>query len=360
MLRRLAAFTIIFLLSSPYLFAQPLSAYVDIQNQVMVWDNGLIHKVDYLAPQSMKIGRIAIPYVDNSSSFKVYYKGGVKTITQGLVNGYDVSDCLVSYLISKALYVFDRGNTKLLAGLCTTFSLADSLVMFLDDRSNEYKVYYNGQTYVIESFIPDSVLSAIKVTDNIVAYKNYANQFRIFYHGNIIPQEDYYVRSFDAGRNTVAYVDPNRQFKIFHNGQTFLAEDYPPQSFFAGDDLVAYVSNDGYFKIFYGDSIRTVGFFNPTYQVGDNIVAYKDPSGYLKAFYKGNITELESYYPNNLTIQYNSLAYIDATNTLKLFSDGETYEVTNASLDNWQLNYDVIKYQIGQNMFKVFYKGQEY
>src|SRR6202044_903377 len=123
---------------------------------------------------------------------------------------------------------------------------------------SEYRVYYNGQISTIESFVPDSVLSNIKVASNIVAFDNFANQFRIFWRSMLIPQEEYPVGSFDAGKNTVAYVDADRKFKIFHNGQTFMIDDFPPMSFKAGDDMVAYISNDGYFKIFYGDSVRTI------------------------------------------------------------------------------------------------------
>jgi len=341
--------------------AQPLSAYVDIQNQVMVWDKGIIRKVDYLSPLSMQIGRVAIPYIDNSNSFKIYYNGGVKTVNQGFTNVYSVSDDLVMFLNARTLNVFDRGTVKLLSGNCSVYALGDSVILYLDGVHNDYRVYYNGQPYVIEGFIPDSVLPSVKTSDNIVAYNNFANQFRIFFHGGIIAQEEYPVNGFDVGRNTVAYVDANRQFKIFHNGHTFMTEEYPPQYYYAGDDLVAYVSSDGYFKIFYNDSVRNIGFFKPqSIQVGDYIVAYRDPSGYLKVFYKGDITELESYYPTGMVIQYNSLAYVNAANTLRLFTEGEVYDVTNADLQSWELHYDVLKYQIGQNMFKIFYKGTEY
>src|SRR6185503_2665606 len=174
--------------------------------------------------------------------------------------------------------------TKLLTGICDQYMLGDSVLLYLDDIKNEYDVYYNGHVYTIESFIPDSTLPSVKVSDNIVAYNNFANQFHIFYHGVIISQEDYPVNGFDVGRNTVAYVDNNNQFKIFHNGQTFLIDDYPPTSYAVGDNLVAFVSRDGYFKVFYADSLHTLGFFDPTYRVGDNVLAYKDPSGYFKIF----------------------------------------------------------------------------
>lgn len=340
--------------------AQPLAAYVDIQNQLMVWDRGFIHKVDFMPPTSMKIGRTCIPYLDNSRSFKIYYNGSVRSMNAGFTNAYFVTDNLVGYLNQKSLNVFDRGVNKNLTGVCDQYFIADSLVLFLDSYKGEYRAYYNGQTYTVESYIPDSTLSRLKISDNVIAFDNFANLFKIFYHGALISQEEYPVASFDAGRNTVAYVDIDHKFKIFHNGQTYMIDDYAPLSYKVGDNMVAYVSGDGYFKVFYADSIHTIGFMNPTYQVADNILAYKDPGGTFKIFYKGDVTEMENYYPTSYTIQYNSVAYINTSNTLRLFTEGEVYDVTNADLSNWSLNYDVITYQIGEGIFKVFYKGQEY
>ncbi len=340
--------------------AQPLAAYTDNQNQVMVWDRGMVRKIDYMQPTLMKTGRTAIPYLDNSRTFKIYYGGGVRTGSNDIVNSFFVTDNLVAYLCQKSLNIFDRGVTKNLTGVCDQYFIGDSLVLFLDSYKGSYRAYYNGQFYNIETYFSDSVLSNIKVSDNIIAYDNFANQFKIFYHGSVFMQEDYQVISFDAGRNTVAYVDNDRKFKIFHNGKTILADEMTPISYKVGDDLVAFISSDRYFKIFYDDSIRTIGTFHPSYQVADNIVAFKDAVGMFKIFYKGETTEMENYMPANLTIQYNSVAYINSANTLRLFSEGEAYDVTNADIASWQLNYDVISYQIGQGIFKVFYKGTEY
>ena len=337
-----------------------MAAYVDMQNEVMVWDKGMIHKIDFMQPTSMKIGRIAIPYLDNSRSFKIYYGGGVKSLNIGFTNSFFATDNLVAYLNQKSLNVFDKGVSKNLTGVCDQYFIGDSVILFLDSYKGEYKAYYNGTIFSIETYFADSTLSTLKVSDNIIAYNNFANQFRIFFHGKKIAQEEYQVMNFDAGRNTVAYVDNDRKFKIFHNGKTFPIDDLAPQSYKAGDDFVAYVSNDGYFKVFYADSIRSIGFFKPDYQVGDNILAYKDPSGMFEVFYKGSITEMDNYMPSNMTIQYNSLAYLNQANELRLFTEGEIYEVTNADLSGWQLNYDVISYSIGQGIYKVYYKGTDY
>jgi len=360
MLRKPAFLLACFLLSFSYAIAQPLTTFTNIQNQMMVWDNGMIRKIDYLQPIQTKVGRVAIPYIDNSRSFKIYYGGGVKTINIGFTNSFLVSDDLVTFMNANSLNVFDRGTVKNLSGMCQQFYMGDSLVLFFDGIRSEYKAYYNGSIYPIENFLAGAPIDVIKVSDNIAAYINYANQFHLFYHGNIIQQDEYQVNSFDVGRNTVAYVDINNQFRIFHDGKTRKVDDFKPASYVAGDNLVAFVGSDNHFKIFYNDSVYNIGFFTPTYQVGDNIVAYEDPSGYFKVFYKGDIITLESYYPDNFKIKYNSLAYVNRTNTLRMFSEGEIYDVTTADLVNWDLFYDVVQYQIGQNIFRIFYKGTEY
>lgn len=340
--------------------AQPLAAYVNLQNQVMVWDNGMLRKVDYLLPLEMKTGRTCIPYIDNSRSFKIYYGGGVKPINVGFTREFHVTDNIVTYMNASSLNVFEKGAIKNLSTIVDQYYVGDSVVLFHDNLRRDYKAYYNGNLYPIENFLAGTAVDAVKVSDNIIAYTNYANQFRIFFHGQLIQQEDYPVSNFSVGRNTVAYVDMNRTFKVFHNGRTTTIEDFPPDNFMVGDNVVAYTSNDGYFKVFYEDSVRVLGFFRPKYKVGDYVVAYQDGSGYFRTFYKGEITNLESYYPQDYSVQYNSVAYVNQAGMLRFFSEGELYDVTNAQVENWELNYDVIKYQIGASLFKIYYRGEEY
>lgn len=345
----------------PLLSIAQLSAYVNMQNQVMVWDKGLIRKIDYLPPLEVKVGRTAIPYIDNARSFKIYYGGGMKVINAGFTNEIKVSDNLVAFKNNTALSVFDKGKITQLSTFVEQYYLGDSVLLFFDGIRSEYKAYYNGDVYPIEGFLAGNPLEVVKVTDNIAAYDNYANQFRIFYGGQIIAQEEYAVNSFEVGRSTVGYIDINRRFKIFNKGETYIVEDFPPNSYQVGDNVVAYVSNDGYFKVFYDNSIESIGFFEPSdYRVIDNMVCYRDQSGYFKVFYKGKIYTLESYYPDKYQVQYNSIAYVNRIGMLRLFTEGEIYDVTNAQLEDWQLTYDVIKYQVGKNMFRIYYKGMEY
>lgn len=357
--------------------AQPLSAYVNFQNQFMTWDNGIERKIEYLIPVHYRIGRVAIPYLDNTRSFKIYSKGGVQLINQGFTTDFFPTDNLVAYRNNNALFVWENGTSTRLSSYMSNFLVGDSVVMFFDNVRSIYQAYYNGNIYEIESFlgarsnlwsdtnivdmgqsIADGQLPSVKVSDNIGAFVTYANRFKVFYHGEIQELEPYLINNFDVGRNTVAYVDINRAFKVFHDNVVVEVEAFPPTNYKAGDNLVAYVSNDGYFKIFYNGEVATIGYFNPQYRVGDNVVAFMDGSGYFKVFYKGKIYTLDTYFPENMRLQYNSLAYVNRSGILRMFSDGKMHDVTSATTADWRLDYDVLQYRFGPSMYKIFYNGK--
>lgn len=356
---RFPVFAFLFFLLALPVVAQPLSAFVNMQRQFQVWDRGMLRNADYLPPVEYKIGRTAIPFLDNTRAFKIYYGGGAQKINDGFTNQFFATDNLVAYLNAKSLNVFDRGTIKNLTTLTDRYLIGDSVVFFKDGIRDEYKIYYDGQVYPAENFLAQDAVSGAQVSDNMVAYVNFANQFRIFYGGALLRQEEYAVQSFGVGRNTVAYVDANRRFRAFHSGNTFTLDEYAPKSYTVGDDLVAFVTNDGYFKVFYDDSVRTIGFFQPDYQVGDHVVAYQDPGGYLKVFYKGEVYTIDTYYPEKMSISYNSLVYVDRTRALRMFYDGEIYDVGSGS-DEWQLQYDVLRYAAVPGVYRVFWKGQDY
>jgi hypothetical protein len=377
--RFIALFIFLFCVSGMKASAQ-LSAYTNFQNLFMAWDNGMIRQIEFLPPVSYKIGRNAIPYLDNSRNFKIYSNGGSKKVNDGFTSNYQVTDNLITFQNAKALNVWDNGKITNLSKYCEQFFVADSLVLFFEGVQKEFKAYYNGQIFPIENFlastnttnlfdttavssdldIASGQLPSIQVSDNIAAYVNYADQFRIFYQGHIWEQESNLVTSFSVGRDNVAYVDINKAFKIFQNGKTTTVDNFQPYSYAAGDDIVAFVGYDNYFKIFYQDSVYTIGYFQPEFKVKDNMVAFQDASGYFKVFYKGQLYTLESYYPTSYKMGYNSVAYQNRSSVLRLFTAGDIYDVTTSDISEWRLDYDVLQYRFGSNMYKVFYKGQTY
>lgn len=359
-----------------------LASYTTMQNEVMVWDNGFIRKIDYLRPLKVKVGRVAMAYLDNSNNFKIYYNGGTTEINRGFTNNFQVTDYLVSYQNATALYAWEKGKSTLLTRSFGEFYTGDSIIVYFDDLKKSYNAYYNGRVTELEGFlagtnlntifqveesalvssrdIAQGQLSQILVSDNIVAYLNYANQFKCFYRGLVWDLEDFGVESFAVGRNTVAYVDNNSHFKIYHAGSSNVYDNFRPSVYAVGDDVVAFVGSDSRFKIYYNDSVYDIGNIEPEFKVKDNIVAFRNARGYFAVFHKGRIYEIENFIPKDVTIHYNSLVYVNRANMLRMFTDGKTYDIVNADVPWWEMQFDVFTYRFGSNLFKVFYKGETY
>ena len=359
--------TALLLLIMPSLigWSQPFSAFTNIRQEFYVFDNGAVNRIESMAPINYKVGRSSVAYLDNARNFKIYRDGTITPITDLFTTQFEVSDNLILYRSAKMISVVDGTDVVLLSRLCDRYALGDSVVLFYDINNSSFDGYYNGKITQLESFLSlnntDFTFdSTVKVSDNIGAYINYNDQFKVFYNNEVETLENQAVTSFKVGRNTVAYVDINNQFKIFHKGHTYTVDPFTPNSYMVGDDVVAFHSNDGNFKIFYNGNLYTIGYYNPSYKVTDRVVAFADPNGYFKAFYEGEQFMLDNYYPTKITAGYNSIAYVNQSNILRFFSKGKIYDVTSMTLEDMRLDYDVLQYKVGFNSFKLFYNGEYY
>ncbi len=340
--------------------AQSLAAYTDYKNYFFAFDNGPNIQLESQPITSYKIGGNAIAYVNGVDNFRAYYKGDSYDLLSISPARYDACDNYVVFYRDMILNVFDNGKRTLLSGNTTSYAVGDSMVAFYDLNSAYLRAYYNGQTQDIEGVYgvdPDSV--KFKVGDNILAYINSANQFKIYYHERILNLESYAPTTFKVGKNIVAYLDAYTQaFKIFYSGMNYTVESNAPISFIAGDDMVAYVSNTGDFKVFYQGQLLKIASFTPSfYDVTDNVLIYFDGK-YFTAFYKGKITTLETYLPTNIQKDFNTVAYIDRSGYLQALYYGKQQRISEEKVKMFELTGDVLKYNSGVSDFKFFIKGQ--
>lgn len=358
-------FLALLLLQSLVSVAQPFSAFTNVRNEFYVFDNGAMHRIEGVEPISYKVGRGAVAYIDNSRIFKIYRDGMVTPISDLFTTQYDISDNIVLYRSANSISILDGSDVVLLSKLCNRYAFGDSVVLFYDINQSSFNGYYNGKITELETYLSVSSTdftfdSTVKVSDNIGAYINYNDQFKVFYNHEVETLESQAVKEFKVGRNTVAYIDINNQFKIYYKGQSYTIDPFAPKSFMVGDDLVAFQSNDGYFKIFYDGNLYTIGYYEPKYHVADRVIAFEDLNGYFKMFYAGEQTMIDNYYPSKMEIGYNSMAYINKSGQLRLFSQGKVYDVTSMTLQSMRLDYDVLQYKVGYNAFKLFYNGEYY
>lgn len=339
-------------------FAQPFSAYVNDKEEFYIMDSTSITQVDFLKPLSYKIGANCVAYVDNTQNFKIYQDGRVRQIAEGYVQNYSMSTDLVTIQANKMLYVYDDGKLLLLSQIIDSYVDGDSIVAFYDKEKYEFNCYWNGKIMKLEEGIGGNPVVFMNAGDNIIAYSNTYNNFRIVYRGEVIEQESQRAQSTRCGANTVAYVSHDNTFKIFYLGETYELSSFATRNYQCGDGLVAYIDNSGNFNIFDEGDVIEVGYFSPSYlRVIDEMVVYADATGGLNVYYNGETKRLENYIPTDLKISSNSLAYTDESKRVQFFSYGKNIELPNFNVEGIELDYDVLKIKTGFNSYRFFWKN---
>jgi len=341
--------------------AQNLSVFSDYRDYFYIFDDGKIKALEHLPVQSYQIGGISVAYIDNMDNFKLYYRGRIFEPENVPPSEYFATDYLIAYTLDKQLKVFDNGKSRTLTFQADCYAVADSIIAFCDRLSRLFKVYYNGKITVLEDGVAGPPLKNIKIGDNILAYIDYSNYFKIFYRGNSIELIDIPMR-YKAGKNTVAYIDGSSlAFKVFYKGNIYELEVFRPKAFTVGDDMVAYIDNSGAFKIFYDESTTIISSFEPDfYKVKDSIVVYSEQN-FFKVFYKGKSHLLENYVPLNYQIDHNNVAYIDQQGNLKSFYGGQIKTLTDyEKLNDFKLSGNTIVFNTDLNSNKIFYEGKIY
>jgi hypothetical protein len=340
--------------------SQNFGAYTDIQLRFFGVENGVSNNLEPLPPREFKVGKTGIAYLDNIGIFKVY-RGGVKNkLNDIFTTDFGVTDNYIYYKTQNSLNVVDGNEEVMLCRLVGDYAVGDSSILYYDRVRNILFAYSNHKSVELENNLATPPYSSFKVSDNIIAYQNFMDQFKVYANEESFILESIAIRDYEVGRNTVAYVDNNNNFKIWQNGEVKHSEAFPPKRYMVGDNVVAFVSYDGNFKIFHDEKIETIGFFDQKFMVKDFLVGYEDGNGYFKIFHNGKSITVDNYFPSDVIMQYNSMAYIDKNNTLRLFQNNAIHNITNLvkSLEDVSLNYDVMQYKIGANMFRFFYDGK--
>jgi hypothetical protein len=349
------------LLCSASSYAQNLNAYSDARNYFYIFDDGKMVEAEYMPVTNPAVGGNSVAYVDNSSNFKIYYNGSSSVEADNKPDKYFETDNLVVYDFDKRLSVFDRGQSTILSYQRGKYAVGDSVVIFYDTITFTLKVYKDGVIKEAEALYDKAPPISLKAGDNVAAWVNYNNYLKVFYNGQTYELETNPPAHYKVGNNTVAYVDGATQnFKVFYKGQTLFLETFPPASFKVGDDLIAYVDNQGNFKVFYMGELMTVSTFAPLYfDAVDHVVVYGDNLNF-NGFFGGKSTKLESYKPESFQLDFNGLAYKDRTNHLRFFSDGSLKDVSSQIINSYQLTRNVLMYNTGMDEVHFFCNGKNY
>lgn len=345
------------------LCSQGIQAYSDNRGYFYAFDGNTTRELEYLPVKSYQAGASVLAYVNSNGHFKIFYNGEVFKAEEDVPpQEYVVTDHLVVYRYNTILKVADGRKVTNLVYYSSSYAAGDSVVAFVDQTMNSFKVYYKGVVTEAENGLSGNPVNGFTAGGNVVAFIGRDNHLKVFYRGKVTEVENNKPSSYQVSMNTIAYVDGYTQtFKVFYEGQVAVLENAPPKSYYVGKDLIAYVDHVGQFRIFYKGSRIEVASFEPDfYKVADHTVVYGDSRSF-GVFYKGKSTLLETYAPEKFKSSGNSVAWIDVNKKLKLFTAGEVKEAAVfEQINSYELNRDVLLYNIANNTNRIYYGGKTY
>jgi len=357
-------FVLIISTFSIHSFGQHLACFSDVRHNFHVFDAGKVQKIENLQVLEYQVGGQCIAYLDNAENLKAYYKGKTHFLESGGSSiTYNATDYLLGYKQFDFLKVFDKGEVKVLCTATEAYAIEDSLMAWYSKYEHQVKVYYKGETIVIEDGLINFPVDYFESGDNILAYRTTVSDiFKVFYNGKVIELDNIGAEmQYKAGRDIVAWYDNSRSiFKVFYKGDFYELEYFEPMSFKVGDEMVLYVDYQENFKIFDKGITSTIMTYAPTsYQVVDRVITFEDQN-YLKTYCNGSVQIIEPYVPTNFKLDYKTIAYLDNTNFVRGVQNCNKFNVTVEPVMDLELFYDLILYKVGFKTYKIYYFGQTF
>lgn len=147
-----------------YKIGRNIFAYNDLNNHMKIFYNGKVYDTETSNILTFKCGKNTVAYYDEFyHEFKVFQNGTFTTLCTFQPKQYDVADDLVAYLdINEYFNVFYNGKTKrLLNYKPNSFKAINNMLLFYDfgdignmGNNKEFDVFYKGEVYKLEKFIP--------------------------------------------------------------------------------------------------------------------------------------------------------------------------------------------------------------
>jgi hypothetical protein len=346
-----------------HLTAQQLAAFSDNQDRFYVFDNGRIMEAEYLPVKNFSVGGKCLLYTDSRNRLKMYYNGVFSTLEVNAPDRFEALDYLSVYNIGGVVKIIENGKVSTISTNSISYQAQDSLVTFYDASRALLAVYYKGSIHMLEDGLAGRPYNSFKTGDNLVAYvSSRTKDLKVFYQGQTGIIESFQSGgSFKAGRDIVAYVNQSDlKFRIFYRGEVFPAEEFPPESWQAGDGMVAYVDNTGSFRLFIdGETVDIASYAPDFYQVINRMVIYGE-QGYFKVWYNNRSYTLETYVPNDWKAGWNTVVYRDLNRNVKIFAKGESKVLTYDLAEDIELYRDVVVVNKGMNNHNVYFRGKKY
>ncbi|MGC9331151.1 MAG: hypothetical protein ACP5DZ_04650 [Bacteroidales bacterium] len=206
-----------------YTIGENSMVYLDSRDYYNIFYQGKVIEMMYKdRAKSYKAGRDVVAFVESPvDNFHVFYKGSFMELESFEPKAYKIGDGFVAYIDSNDyLKVYD-GNGEVVTvsfDAPAMFEVEDELLIYT--VQNYFKVYWNGQSYTLDSYIPDNYV----YDGSVIAWENEQGNLNIFDRGQtaIISYEK--LTSLSCHGATVSFSYGVKSHDIYWNGNVYAGE----------------------------------------------------------------------------------------------------------------------------------------
>jgi hypothetical protein len=358
---------LLFLLATLEAGAQCMAPYWDLTKQFFVYDNGEKQFIEPLAPASVQTGRNYVAFINNESSrLRLYYAGKTYTVCENAAE-YHATDNWFLWRNFGLLGVLYKNELKTLDKMALgEYWYGDSIIAWID-QFNELKVFYSGETQMIEP-LPiqqkpnadgTTTYSNAKMGDNIFAYVDGSGQFKAFYNGQVTVLESYEPTMYLVDRDLVVYLDYMNNFKFFSKGKSYETTMNGLTRYRTGEGFFVYNTIGRQLALWYEGEEQILAQDRPKEMlVEQNVVAFTDKSDNFYVWYKGKTELLERFHPLSVKAYRDFIVYQDLDGRLKGYLFGRQVQVSDQIVSNYHLYNETVEYSLQPGDHTFWCRGQ--
>lgn len=330
---------IAFAIFSNSLFGQStVVPFVDFNNWFRCVENEEFKYIELQQIKSYEAGDNLVAYLDIRGNLKVY-ANGVKTELSNQNLNYKISDNLLAWNIGTTLLMWDGTTKKALNYFAGEYIVKDNLVIYLDTRYNTITAHVNGRDYPLQTATTTlSLTNSAKIGENILAYADNGNIFRIFYEGNTYEVGVWYGDiDFQSGTDIVAFNDPTtRTFAVFDKGAFVDVEQQWVRKYRSGRGFIVYEDVNNNLMLYQNGEKTQLSSFPGNWEVKDDIVVYEN-NGFTYTWVNGITTMAANYRLEEYKVKNGTLVFTTMIGGVSAVVNGKVVELTNLQNSEYEI-----------------------
>lgn len=359
MIKTLSLFLAVFLLSLSGL-AQKVVPFEDFNNYFRTFENDNFRQLEFQRIREYKAGDDLVAYIDNRGNLRIYDGNERQDISNMNVN-FQISDHLMAYNIGPTLNMWDAGKLQTLTYFGRNYEVKDSLIVFEDTRFNSVSAYWNGTVYPLYQ-VTGELYMPVSIGDNIVAFKDNGNNYKVFYRGNIFELGVWNSTiDFQSGCDILCLNDPTtRTFAVFEDNAFLDVEQFYMNKYKAGRGFVVYEDLNGNLMYYSdGNKFQLSNFSAGMWEVKDDLVVWTE-NNFTFAYQNGKKIQVANFVPKNHLIKNNVLVFRNLIGGVSALMDGKVYDITNQMDAEYEIYGNLVLVKLFNKSYIVFKDGRKF